>query len=457
MEGGRGVSGAFRGDGNAAEVLDVAGSKSRSRWVWVLLGALWGVGVADANVLAQPESLEDAQRYLAEGQTQRAMRLLRGLSEAPEVAEQVFVYLGADARSSRRLDEAVRWFERGLRRHPTSEALLCELAMTLAWKGEHAEAIALYERALRIAPGSDVARFGLARVLFWSGAHRQALRHYEDLVAEQPESLEARLGRAELLRVRMRFAEAREAYRRILEAHPGHEGAQAGLLEAQRGTRWNFRGELGVLRFEGGPTLLQGQLRLDLAHRPEFGIFVAYGVDLPSFGEGDGQLRPGHTGTVGVLGRQGTVGYGVSYSLRAQGEQLQHRLGIEASVKVAPEVVALARVRPSVASGRWALLADAGVQVLFGESWALLQVYGFGGQDESFRWTAVLSGFHRFSAAFGIRAGVSYGRWQQRERPGANATLLWSPNRRLRFEASYAVQHDQVFRHDLRLAVVVAR
>ena len=89
--------------------------------------------------------------------------------------------------------EALKCFERGLKRFPFSEILLSDRAATHTSAGEYQKAVDIYQRVLQINPEDTVARIGMGTTLNnWGSQHarnkdwEQALAYYQQALEYDP-------------------------------------------------------------------------------------------------------------------------------------------------------------------------------------------------------------------------------------------------------------------------------
>jgi transcriptional regulator HilA, main transcriptional regulator of SPI1 len=88
-----------------------------------------------------------------------------------------------------RFDEAGRWHEQALRRHPGDPDTLLVHARHLLFTGQPAQAVAKLQAALRLSPHAPLLRMTLSRALVQAGRGAEALAEADAAMAEHPGQL----------------------------------------------------------------------------------------------------------------------------------------------------------------------------------------------------------------------------------------------------------------------------
>ena len=164
------------------------------------------------------------------------------LTEANELVPANFrlqVQLAQTYLDAERFDEAAGVLARAREARPDSLALVRLEAQALLARGSANDAIALLERALPDHIDEPIAHVALAGVYSDNGRVDQAVRVLEEAEARFPDSTLIVFQLGALFEQAQRFAEAEQAFRRVLDANP--DDAQTlnylGYMLAERGER----------------------------------------------------------------------------------------------------------------------------------------------------------------------------------------------------------------------------
>ncbi len=236
--------------------------------------------------------------------------------------------------------------------------------------------------------------------------------------------------------------------------------AREGLAHLAEDTRWTFRLTLGTVRFQRqSPSWLgRASVAVRVTHRAT--LEFRYAHDVPSGVLSDGVQAIAHTGALALNYRfRGGAVWESAYSFQRQASDTHHRLSVGGALPLRENVLLLGHVRPGIQhNAAWEVTADLGLQwVPHASAWLMAQVFVFDAASESFRWTAVGTAFWQLHPLWAVRLGGSVGRRDGAMVPGVNGSLACQVSRRVRVEATYGGLHDQVWRHEATVQLVVQR
>lgn len=294
---------------------------------------------------------------------------------------------GLARRAEGELGAAIALFEQGLAACSGALELQAELAMTLAWYGEHAKSLAHYD-ALLAQELEPFFRRGMrlnrARVLGWAGRIDEAEAAYAKLLEEKPGDPAARLGRAFVMRLRFREGEARRIYETLLNEDPENVEAREGLKAVEETTHWQLDALGGGSYFKGSGELRPtAELRLGGAWSPNWRLAARYAALVPGGVLGFSDDAPWlHDTSLEVARRLGQrFELSAGYGLRAGAGQVAHLLPLRVSAVLDPRRrwTLLGGARPGLRDdGAKELLADAGIlAALNRDLWLLGQAFVF--------------------------------------------------------------------------------
>lgn len=295
------------------------------------------------------------------------------------------LYLGALKRQNRTPDAAIAAFERGVKRHPTHQALGLELATTLALQGRLASALAQYDALLQKDKDAVLAQLGKARVLIWMERAKESIPIYREILRRDPRNLEAKRGMGAALTALLRRKEAEKLFVDVLRELPADEESLSALRMLKTVSTIELTLSAGV---SGAPAQgispLAG-LRATVKVTPRLQLALAYQLDAP-FLLGDSVQTSGYRQRADVAAtlRIGSrLDLSVGYQLAVLPTTFRHGLPIELSIKLPRSLVLLLAARPAIDHLRTlSLLGSVGLQYhIRPELWIMLQ--GFRYDDSS--------------------------------------------------------------------------
>jgi len=139
--------------------------------------------------------------------------------------------LGLALRAARRRPESVASFERAAALGPTRDRLL-DLGVAYTDVSRFGEAETAYRRLLAGSPADADALLNLANISLRRGAFEAAIEQYRQALSSNPRYLFAWYHLGHTLKFVGRAAEARDAYKRVLELTPANEREQAARVDA---------------------------------------------------------------------------------------------------------------------------------------------------------------------------------------------------------------------------------
>jgi tetratricopeptide (TPR) repeat protein len=128
-----------------------------------------------------------------------------------------------------RPDDALKQFERTLKRKPPFPPAFLEFAGLLAALERQDEAIEILQQGLAIAPGFADLRFQLGRLYSLRRRDKDARAVFAQVVAADPRHADALFALARACQSARDFAQAAETYRRLLALRPKDAAAEIGL------------------------------------------------------------------------------------------------------------------------------------------------------------------------------------------------------------------------------------
>ena len=134
------------------------------------------------------------------------------------------------AHAAGRVDEAIRLLEQHVRATPGDAAARNDLGVLYYQSGRRAEAGTLYEEAARLDPGNEVYAQNLADYyVVEAGRAEDALRIYVRILEKKPRDVDTLLGIGRICEVLSRPQDAKEFYRKALDAEPWNNAAREQL------------------------------------------------------------------------------------------------------------------------------------------------------------------------------------------------------------------------------------
>lgn len=112
------------------------------------------------------------------------------------------------------------WMQNNLRKDPDDHTALYNLASVEMIEGDYAPAVSLYERAIKRSPDDVRTMTALGTALDGAGNTQQAKVEYQEALSIDPGNVDARFNLAHLDFKHGDYADAEEAYRRVLVENP---------------------------------------------------------------------------------------------------------------------------------------------------------------------------------------------------------------------------------------------
>jgi tetratricopeptide (TPR) repeat protein len=147
-------------------------------------------------------------------------------------------------------DRAIEAYEEGLRRDPRHPEIFERIGFLLSQKNRMQEAIEAYRAALALDPALGGPRTRIGLNLAHLGKTDEALIHYRGDVANGSAGAETHYYLGQALLDSKQFAAALASFEECLKLDRGHENAQYGLYQANRGLGRDAEAQAALARFQ---------------------------------------------------------------------------------------------------------------------------------------------------------------------------------------------------------------
>ena len=156
-----------------------------STYVLLLLAAAGSAVWVYPRLRPGPVALHRAEQFLAVGETEAALPLLRKAGQSRGLDSPERLRTASLLRDAGDYVEAEAMYQ-GLLRTAEQEEARFRLAETMAWTGQFEKAGDLCQEMLARDPKDRRARLLLARVLSWDGRLEESIGQYRMLLGEKP-------------------------------------------------------------------------------------------------------------------------------------------------------------------------------------------------------------------------------------------------------------------------------
>lgn len=177
-----------------------------------------------------PEAVRGlAQSYAWDGQFRSSAGYYETLLELQPGNPDVLLALGKVAQRSGDYDNAIDYLTYAQELAPHREDVSEELRLAQQWVANVESQIRDSRRSLALLRGQDQDYMKLGQAYNWQGQLKEALGVYEHALVDNPHSPQLLMAYGETLERLDRLGQAKSVYQEILDMHPQHNDARAGL------------------------------------------------------------------------------------------------------------------------------------------------------------------------------------------------------------------------------------